>query len=174
HQADQIRNAVERALPGQVVFVDNLVDSLNSAAGDALYAETLYIMLAVPGALVALALAYLAALGTAERDRRDLALLRARGASRRGILVMAAVESLVLGLLAGALGTGRAPCRPARQFRRGDRHYPRARRLRHLRRARLRRCCCGAGCRLIERLSRERKRGAAQRPPARSAAVAAA
>jgi len=24
-------------LPGQVVFVDNLVDSLNSAAGDALY-----------------------------------------------------------------------------------------------------------------------------------------
>ena len=107
-RADQIRNAVERSLPGQVVFVDNLSDSLNSAAGDALYAETLYIMLAVPGALVALALAYLAALGTAERDRRDLALLRARGASRRGILVMAAVESLVLGLLAGALGTGAA------------------------------------------------------------------
>ena len=37
---------------------------LNTAAGDALYAETLYIMLAVPGALVALGLAYLAALGT--------------------------------------------------------------------------------------------------------------
>ena len=47
------------------------------------YAETLYIMLAVPGALLALGLAYLAALGTVERDRRDLALLRARGASRR-------------------------------------------------------------------------------------------
>ena len=39
-------------------------------------------MLAVPGALVALGLAYLAALGTVERDRRDLALLRARGARR--------------------------------------------------------------------------------------------
>ena len=38
-------------------------------------------MLAVPGALVALGLAYLAALGTVERDRRDLALLRARGAA---------------------------------------------------------------------------------------------
>src|SRR5439155_14796245 len=63
-RADQIRNSVERSLPGQVVFVDNLSDSLNSASGDALYAETLYIMLAVPGALVALALAYLAALGT--------------------------------------------------------------------------------------------------------------
>ena len=62
-------------------FVDNLSDQLNTAAGDALYAETLYIMLAVPGALVALGLAYLAALGTVERDRRDLALLRARGAT---------------------------------------------------------------------------------------------
>jgi putative ABC transport system permease protein len=107
-RADQVRNAVERSLPGQVVFMDNLSDSLNSAAGDALYAETLYIMLAVPGALVALALAYLAALGTAERDRRDLALLRARGASRRSLLFLAAVESAVLGLLAGVLGTGAA------------------------------------------------------------------
>src|SRR5207237_1316275 len=107
-RADQIRNAVERSLPGQVVFVDNLSDALNTAAGDALYAETLYIMLAVPGALVALALAYLAALGTAERDRRDLALLRARGASRRSLLFLAAVESAVLGLLAGAIGTGGA------------------------------------------------------------------
>ena len=77
-QATQLRNRVERVLPGQIVFVDNLADTLNSAASDALYAETLYIMLAVPGALVALGLAYLAALGTAERDRRTLALLRAR------------------------------------------------------------------------------------------------
>ena len=79
-EATRIRNRVERSLPGQVVFVDNLESTLNGAAGDALYAETLYIMLAVPGALVALGLAYLAALGTVERDRRDLALLRARGA----------------------------------------------------------------------------------------------
>ena len=50
-------------------------------------------MLAVPGALVALGLAYLAALGTAERDRRELALLRSRGARRRDLLVLAAVES---------------------------------------------------------------------------------
>jgi putative ABC transport system permease protein len=107
-RADQIRNSTERALPGQVVFVDNLSDSLNSAAGDALYAETLYIMLAVPGALVALALAYLAALGTAEGDRRDLALLRARGASRRSLLFLAAIESVLLGLVAGAIGTGAA------------------------------------------------------------------
>ena len=104
-QATQLRNRVERSLPGQVVFVDNLSDNLNSAAGDALYAETLYIMLAVPGALVALGLAYLAALGTVDRDRRSLALLRARGARRRDLLVLAGVESLVLGLAAGAIAT---------------------------------------------------------------------
>jgi putative ABC transport system permease protein len=107
-QATGIRNRVERSLPGQVVFVDNLADQLNTAAGDALYAETLYIMLAVPGALVALGLAYLAALGTVERDRRSLALLRARGARRRDVLALAALESLLLGLVAGALGTALA------------------------------------------------------------------
>jgi len=107
-QATQIRNKVERSLPGQVVFVDNLADGLTSAAGDALYAQTLYIMLALPGALVALGLAYLAALGTVERDRRELALLRARGARRRSLLVLAGAESLVLGVMAGAIGTALA------------------------------------------------------------------
>src|SRR6185437_12092455 len=104
-RATQVQNSVERSLPGQVVFVDNLGDSLSTAAGDALYAETLYIMLAVPGALVALGLAYLAALGTAERDRRALALLRARGARRRDLLALAGIEGVELGLLAGVLGT---------------------------------------------------------------------
>src|SRR6202045_1133266 len=104
-RATQTRNRIERSLPGRVQFVDNLSDSLNTAAGDALYAQTLYIMLAVPGALIALGLAYLAALGTVERDRRDLALLRARGARRRDLLMLAATESVILGLLAGVAGT---------------------------------------------------------------------
>jgi putative ABC transport system permease protein len=107
-RADRTRNRAERSLPGQVQFVDNLSDSLNTAAGDALYANTLYIMLAVPGALIALGLAYLAALGTIERDRRDLALMRARGATRRDLLKLAGAESLAIGLTAGLLGAGAA------------------------------------------------------------------
>ncbi len=103
-RAGQIRGKVERSLPGQVQFVDNLSDTLTLASGDALYAETLYIMLAVPGAIVALGLAYLAALGTIERDRRDLALLRSRGASRRDLLVIAGTESVAIGIVAGAIG----------------------------------------------------------------------
>ncbi len=107
-RATQTRNRVERTLPGQVQFVDNLSDQLTTATGDALYAQTLYIMLAVPGALIALGLAYLAALGTVERDRRELALLRARGASRRQLLALVAGESVLLGVLAGAAGTALA------------------------------------------------------------------
>src|SRR5207302_7931707 len=103
--ANRLRNSVERSLPGQVQFVDNLADDLNTAAGDALYANTLYIMLAVPGALVALGLAYLAALGSANRDRHDLALLRSRGASRRYLIGLALMESVVLGTVAGLLGS---------------------------------------------------------------------
>jgi putative ABC transport system permease protein len=103
-QATQIKNRVERTLLGRVQFVDNLGDMLTNASGDALYAETLYIMLALPGALIALGLAYLAALGTVDRDRRDLSLLRARGATRRNLLTMAAFESVLIGGLAGVLG----------------------------------------------------------------------
>ena len=105
-RAGQIRNSVERSFPGKIQFVDNLSQALESASGDALYAEALFIMLAVPGALLALGLGYLAALGTVERDRRELALLRARGASRRQLLGMAATESGIVGLLAGLLGAG--------------------------------------------------------------------
>jgi putative ABC transport system permease protein len=53
--ATQAKNRVQRVLTGQIQFVDNLSDKLNTAAGDALYAEALYIMLALPGALIALA-----------------------------------------------------------------------------------------------------------------------
>src|SRR5262249_14681142 len=53
-------------------------------------------------------LAYLAALGTVERDRQSLALLRARGARRRDLIALAVLESLLLGIAAGTLGTGLA------------------------------------------------------------------
>ena len=106
--ATRIRNRVERSQTGRVQYVDNLADALTNASADALYAEALYIMLAVPGALAALGLAYLAALGAADRERRELALLRARGASRSRLLWIAGLESLTLGLLAGIVGAATA------------------------------------------------------------------
>jgi putative ABC transport system permease protein len=107
-RASQIRNSLESTYAGRVQFVDNLSGSLETAAEDALYAEALFIMLAVPGTLVALGLAYLAALGTVDRDRRELALLRARGANRRQLLGFALCEAAAVGVLAGLLGAGLA------------------------------------------------------------------
>src|SRR5262249_12176766 len=92
-RAPQIPHPPPGAVTGRVQFVDNLSESLEPAAEAALYAEALFIMLAVPGALLALGLAYLAALGTVERDRRELALLRARGATRRQLVALALTEA---------------------------------------------------------------------------------
>lgn len=105
-RASQIRNSLQRTFTGKIQFVDNLSEALETAAADALYADALFIMLAVPGALLALGLAYLAALGTVDHDRRELALLRARGASRRQLLTLAAAEAAIVGFLAGLLGAG--------------------------------------------------------------------
>ncbi|HEX8976560.1 MAG TPA: FtsX-like permease family protein [Solirubrobacteraceae bacterium] len=107
-RATQARNRVQRVLTGQIQFVDNLGDKLNTAAGDALYAEALYIMLALPGALIALGLVYLAGLGSAERDRRDVALLLARGGRRRDVISLALFDSFLVGVGAGLLGTALA------------------------------------------------------------------
>jgi len=107
-RSGQIRNSLERTFTGRIGFVDNLSSALETAAEDALYADALFIMLAVPGALLGLGLAYLAALGTVERDRRELALLRARGASRRQLLGLVAIEAAIVGSLAGLLGAGLA------------------------------------------------------------------
>src|SRR5207244_11611036 len=43
-RATRIRNRIERSLPGQVQFVDNLSDALNTAAGHSLYAQTPYLI----------------------------------------------------------------------------------------------------------------------------------
>ncbi len=107
-QAGQIRNSLERSLPGRVQFVDNLSAAFNTAAEDSLYAEALFVMLAVPGAILALGLIYLSALGTVDRDRRELSLLRARGAGRRQLLALAGAEAAVVGGAGGLAGAGLA------------------------------------------------------------------
>jgi len=107
-RAGQIRNSVERSLPGRVQFVDNLSAAFSTAAEDALYSQALFVMLALPGAILAMGLAYLSALGTVDRDRRELALLRARGAGKRQLLGLAGAEAAVIGVVAGLLGAGLA------------------------------------------------------------------
>ena len=113
--------------PGRALSARQVASSTTSAthsttaAGDALYAETLYIMLAVPGALVALGLAYLAALGRSSATAATSRCCAPAARRRRDLVFLAAVESLLLGLLAGVLGTGVALARRPSRWSAGRR-----------------------------------------------------
>jgi putative ABC transport system permease protein len=95
------RNA-EARLAGAGLVGDNLGAALGAARQDALYAQMLFLFLGVPGAILAAVLTVMVANTASNRRRREQALLRARGATGRQLLRLAAVEAMVTGL-AGAL-----------------------------------------------------------------------
>ncbi|MHB8509894.1 MAG: FtsX-like permease family protein [Candidatus Dormibacteria bacterium] len=103
-----LRRTIERLSPGDVTVIDNLSDTLNSAKKDTTLAKVLFIFLGLPGVLLAAYLSRYAGGLLAESQRRERAMLRARGI-RPGQLMRAlgynAVAIAVLGSLAGlALG----------------------------------------------------------------------
>jgi putative ABC transport system permease protein len=108
----QARN-LEIRTAGAGVVGDNLAAVLDAARGDALYAQVLFVFLGLPGALLAGLLTAAVAGAGAERRRREQALLRARGASTRQLVVLGSAEAAVVGALGaltgllGALAIGR-------------------------------------------------------------------
>ena len=64
-------------------WVDDASASLEPLAADLAWGQILFIFLALPGIVLALALSRLAADATADATRRHAALLRARGATQR-------------------------------------------------------------------------------------------
>ena len=106
---DTIRRRIERQGAGSFTWVDDASASLEPLAADLAWGQILFIFLALPGVLLALALSRLAADATAETTRRHAALLRARGANRRqlrtvfvGSTILAALVGSVVGALLGA------------------------------------------------------------------------
>ena len=83
---DTVRRRVERQSAGSFAWVDDATASLEPLAADLVWGQILFIFLALPGILLALALSRLAADATADTTRRHAALLRARGATRRRLL----------------------------------------------------------------------------------------
>ena len=107
----RLRRVLERVSAGDVIVADNANEPLSEAAVDATNAKILFILLGVPGALVAGALGLTAAAALAEAHRREDALLRLRGATDRQLVRLAADQGLlagtagiVLGLLAAGAG----------------------------------------------------------------------
>lgn len=97
---------LESRLAGSGIVGNNLGVALDSARGDALYAQILFLFLGVPGAVLAGLLTALIASTGADRRRRDAALLRTRGASSRTLVRLALAETLVAGILGVAVGLG--------------------------------------------------------------------
>lgn len=114
---DTIRHRVEKVGGGAFQWVDDAGASLEPLASDLAWGQILFVFLALPGILLALALSRLAADATADSTRRHAALLRARGASTArlariflGATVLTSVIGALVGVAAGvAIGVGFFP-----------------------------------------------------------------
>ena len=110
-QAIALRRTIERHFTGQLRVTNNLESAFTSAGADVLSAKILLIFLGLPGVALAAYLSKFAAELFAEAQRRELGLLRTRGATPRQIIgivaatsVLLAVGGSALGLLVGAVG----------------------------------------------------------------------
>ncbi|MDQ2809347.1 MAG: FtsX-like permease family protein [Chloroflexota bacterium] len=110
---ESLRREIERAFPGQIKAVDNLSQRFKTVRADVLSAKILFIFLGLPGVVLAAYLAKFAAELFAEAQRRELGLLRTRGATPAQITGILALAALLLavggslgGLLVGAVALG--------------------------------------------------------------------
>jgi putative ABC transport system permease protein len=87
---------------------DNLGAALGAARSDAAYARVLFLFLGLPAAILAGLLTAAVVTAGAGQRRRDQALLRARGATRRQLVRMAAAEAAVVGVVGSAVGLAAA------------------------------------------------------------------
>ncbi len=103
--SDALRHLLERqAAPGSIVVADNAAEPLLEASADATNAKILFLLLGIPGALVAAALGLAAQSALAEAQRREDALLRLRGATEGQLVRLASAHAAVAGVLGSALG----------------------------------------------------------------------
>lgn len=97
-------NALQVAVAGGALVGDNLQAALDGAREDALYALLLVLLLGVPGVALAAVVAALVVALRGERRRREVALLRLRGASPGTVVRLVAGETAVTVVLAVAAG----------------------------------------------------------------------
>ncbi len=103
-QTAALRRQVERQFSGQLKAVDNLSRALATAQADVLSAKILLIFLGLPGVALAAYLSKFAAELFSETQRREISLLRTRGATPAQITAIVAGASLLLALGGSVLG----------------------------------------------------------------------
>ncbi len=103
--SDALRHLLERqAPPGSILVVDQAAEPLAEASADATNAKILFLLLGIPGAIVAAALGLAAQSALAEAQRREEGLLRLRGATEAQLLRLAAAQAAVAGAIGSAFG----------------------------------------------------------------------
>lgn len=103
-----LRRTLERTAPGQITVLDNLGDALGAAKNDATNAKVLFLFLGLPGVLVAAGLAVATAGSIGAAQRREMALLRLRGATDAQVSRLSAVLSVGIGVGGSVVGLGLA------------------------------------------------------------------
>ena len=102
--SEQLRRTLERRASGSALVADNAAEELVLTQADATNAKILFLLLGIPGALVAGALGLGAASALAEAYRREEALLRLRGATNGQIGRLAAAQAILAGTAGSVLG----------------------------------------------------------------------
>ncbi len=97
-------NALQVAVAGGALVGDNLQAALAGAREDALYSLLLVLLLGVPGVVLAAVVAALVVALRGDRRRREVALLRLRGAPPGALVRLVAGETAVTVVLAVAAG----------------------------------------------------------------------
>ncbi len=129
-QTLKVAAAVKAVAPGQDYLLDNISNTLAVAEGDAVVAKRMFAFLGLPGAILAAILTAYAGALLAGAQRRESALLRVRGASRRHLMYMLTLRTVALagrrigarrgaGLRLGPRAAG--PLDPVRSLHRGPR-----------------------------------------------------
>ncbi len=104
-----LRHLLERApAPGSIVVADNAAEPLTEASADATNAKILFLLLGIPGALVAAALGLAAQSALAEAQRREDSLLRLRGATEAQLARLAGLQAVFAGVLGSIIGLAAA------------------------------------------------------------------
>jgi putative ABC transport system permease protein len=105
-QIDGMRRGLERQFTGEVKVISNLGSALSRAKSDVLSAKLLFIFLGLPGVALAIFLARYASELYGEARRREIGLLRARGASTPQVIGIAGISAAILGVAGSVLGIG--------------------------------------------------------------------
>ena len=97
-------NNFQAAVAGGALVGDNLGTALTLAGEDANYANLLFLLLGLPGLALAAVVAGLVVSLRSDRRRREIALLRLRGASVPDVVRIVAGESFAVAALGAVLG----------------------------------------------------------------------